>query len=314
MNVDITVVVPYHNEIQTIELTLEQIGRQTLSAKHAIFVNSSSTDNTSDILDEWIKKNQHRFSTKFENIFENTNNPGSSKNVGVRRANTEWIAFMDCGQRFEVDWLEKQYRFVEENNVEVAFGVVYLSGVNWVDRCAVAQTYGYKRNRPCVPSTLVKKTVFDKTGLFLEGRRSGYDMAWRIKLKKINVKWGINESVKITYRGVNFASTITHLFKKSIMYARPALGLEGYPIPYYYIFFLILFLFSASQSYRVTALVFLVYLLSRVFVTPVVKSHSLIFYREHPFEALFGLGVVGVVIDVGKIIGYFLGIKDYLTK
>lgn len=314
MSADITVVVPYHNEQHSIESTLERIGQQKLPAKRAIFVNSSSTDDTSKILDEWIIENQNRFSTQFENMFENTSNPGSSKNVGIRHADTEWLAFMDCGQEFERDWLEKQFDYVKKHNVDVVFGVVYLSGVNWVDRCAVAQTYGYKRYRPCVPSTLVKKSVFDKTGLFLEGRRSGYDMAWRVKVIKLDIKSAINNDVTIKYCGANFSNNLKHLFEKSILYARPALGIEGYTTPYYYILFLILILSVTLVTPTISVKLFCFYLLVRTFVTPVIKSHSIVFYKEHLIEAVFGLGVVGLFIDTGKIIGYYKGVKDFIPN
>ena len=227
MKADITVVIPYYNEQHTIQSAIERIANQTLTAKRAIFVNSSSTDSTSEILDKWVQENQHKYCTFFENIFEHTSNPGSSKNVGIRHTDTEWLAFMDCGQNFELDWLQKQFTYATEQDLDVSFGVVYMTGINWIDRCSVAQTYGYKHNRPCVPSTLTRKSVFDKTGLFLEGRRSGYDMAWRIKVLKTDVKSAINKDVTIKYKGANFAPTLSHLFRKSILYARPALGIEG---------------------------------------------------------------------------------------
>jgi glycosyltransferase involved in cell wall biosynthesis len=311
---EITVVVPYYNESHIIETCLEQIGQQTYSAKRAIFVNSSSTDDSSAVLDNWIKNNQHRFSTKFENVFENTSNPGSSKNIGIQRANTAWVAFMDCGQHFEPTWLDQQINFANQYKLDVSFGVVYLTGINWVDRCACAQTYGYKRNRPCVPSTLVKKSIFEKTGLFLEGRRSGYDMAWRIKVAKLDIKSGVNEGVKIMYYGTNFASNFSQLFVKSILYARPALGIDGYTIPYYYISIFLLMSFALFIVPDAVIKLFYLYLLIRIFVTPIVKSGGVSFYKEHPFEAFLGLGIVGLSIDIGKVIGYFKGVKDFISN
>ena len=58
---------------------------------------------------------------------------------------TKWIAFMDCGQKFPTDWIERQINYINSNKLDVSFGVVYLNGVNWVDRCAIAQTYGIWR-------------------------------------------------------------------------------------------------------------------------------------------------------------------------
>jgi len=311
MNFEITVIVPYYNEKKTIEYTLERVGVQSFPAKVAIFVNSSSTDDTFQIVDTWIKKNQHRFLTQFENVFENTDNPASSKNVGICHADAEWIAFMDCGQNFEKDWLENQCQYVEKNSVDVVSGVVFLVGENWVDRCAVAQTYGYKISRPCVPTTLVKKTVFEKTGLFLEGRRAGYDAAWPRKLKKLGIKRGINEEVKIYYSGFNFSSKLRQLYIKSILYAKPCVAIEGDLTPYLYVVLPLLFFSTLAISYKITFALIVIYFLTRLFFLPIIKSKGILFYKEHFIEALLGLGIVGLVIDLGKMIGTMKGIYHY---
>jgi len=314
MNADITVVVPYYNEKATIEYTLEQVGNQSLPAKYAFFVNSSSTDDTSDMVSHWIEKNQHRFSTQFRNTYENTCNPGSSKNVGIRHADTDWVAFMDCGQNFEKDWLEKQYMGALESKVDVISGVVCLTGDNWVDRCAVAQTYGYKRNRSCLPTTLVKRSVFGKTGLFLEGRRAGYDVAWLIKLKKIGLERAINEKVKIHYIGTNFSSTLSSLYKKSALYAKSTVGLEGYSIPYLYVIFLLMFLSVWAISGKAALAVILLYFLTRSFFLPVIKSRNVLYYKEYPLESILGLGLVGFVVDFGRVKGTLQGVLSSLFK
>lgn len=311
MSPDITVIVPYHNEKESIEFTLERVGEQTLPAKTAIFVNSSSTDDTFDVVDNWIRKNQHTYATQFLNIFENTDNPASSKNAGIRRAATEWVAFMDCGQNFEKTWLEQQFRFAGEHDLDVVSGVVYLVGENWVDRCAAAQTYGFRRNRPCVPTTIARKSVFEKTGLFLEGRRAGYDVAWINSLRKLGIERGVNEPVRITYIGFNFSSNLAHLYRKSVTYARPSVALEGYWMPYAYAISPLLLAITTAASVRAAGAALLLYFLARTFLVPIVKSRSFVFFKEHPWEAMLGLGVVGFVIDLGKTVGTWQGIRCY---
>ncbi|MFA6238839.1 MAG: glycosyltransferase family 2 protein [Bacteriovorax sp.] len=311
MNPDITVVIPYHNEKKTIEYTLERVGKQTLPAKVAIFVNSSSTDDTFDIVNKWIEKNQSRFQTQFKNVFEQTDNPASSKNVGIRNSETEWIAFMDCGQNFEKYWLESQYQFAIKNKIDVVSGVVYLAGENWVDRCAVAQTYGYKKTRPCLPTTLVRKSVFEKTGLLLEGRRAGYDAAWPIKLKKMEIQRGINEDVMIRYIGFNFSSNLKHLFKKSIMYAKPTVAIDNYWVPYLYLIYPLLILLAFFVSIPLAFGLILLYIFARAAFLPIIKSKNTRIFQEHPWESLRGLFIVGFIIDLGKLVGIIQGIRFY---
>jgi len=311
---EITVVVPYYNESHVLEFTLEQIAKQTLPATKAVFVNSSSTDSSSDVVDAWISNNQAKFKTEFVNVFENSSNPGSSKNVGVRHADTKWVAFMDCGQEFELDWLENQYKYVADNSLDISFGVVCLTGENWVDRCAVAQTYGYKVPRTCTPGSIVKRKVFDKTGCFIEGRRAGYDLAWRIKVRSVNIKYDINYNAQIAYQGINFASSTWGVFKKSILYSRPSFGLDGYYTPYYHLFGFLLIMLVIISLPLISIYLFVSYFIVRSFLIPIMKSKSVLFYKEHPFEAILGLGLVGLLIDVGKVIGYFMGWVDLIKN
>jgi glycosyltransferase involved in cell wall biosynthesis len=311
MRPEITVIVPYHNEKDTIEFTLERVGEQTLAPKTAIFVNSSSTDGSPQIVDEWIGRNQQRFFTRFVNLFERTDNPASSKNAGIRRAETEWVAFMDCGQNFERNWLEQQFRFASDRGLDVVSGVVYLVGENWVDRCAVAQTYGYRRNRPCIPTTLARRAIFEAAGLFLEGRRAHYDAVWAARLKELGIERGVNEAVRIEYIGTNFAASLAQLYGKSVLYATPAVAIEGYWMPYAYAIGSLLFAVVIAVSIEAAAAIFLLYFLARACVIPILKSRGIAYFREHPVEALAGLGIVGTLLDVGKTVGTWKGMRQY---
>ena len=314
MTPEITVIVPYYNERETIRYTLQRVAEQSLPATHALFVNSSSSDDTPAIIDAWIKENQPQFATRFENVFADTDTPASSKNAGVQRAITEWVAFMDCGQNFPRDWLEKQFAYAENYRLDIVSGVVYLTGQNWVDRCAIAQTYGYRRNRPCLPTSLIRKSVFEKTGLLAEGRRAGYDAAWLLRLKTLGIGRGINSDVVIEYIGTNFSSNLAHLFRKSIMYAKPSVALPGYYVPYAYAGLSLAFLAILTASPSLALLLFTAYFLARTFVIPVLKSGSAAFFRENPVASLFGSGLVGLVMDCGRLTGTWQGIYQYHLK
>jgi glycosyltransferase involved in cell wall biosynthesis len=308
---DITVIVPYYNEWETIRYTLERVAAQTLPASRALFVNSSSTDDTPAIVDAWIAENQSLLATRFENISAGTNTPASSKNAGVRHATGEWVAFMDCGQNFQLDWLEKQFAFAQARNFDIVSGVVYLTGKNWVDRCAIAQTYGYRRHRPCLPTSLIRRSLFEKGGMLAENRRAGYDAAWLLQLKKLGVPRGINNDVVIEYIGTNFSSRLSHLFRKSIQYAKPSVGLPGYRSPYVHAGASLVFVAALVAAPWAARVMFISYFLLRTFVVPVLKSRGTAFFRENPVVALFCGGLVSMVMDCGRLIGTWLGIFHY---
>lgn len=311
--IDVTVVFPYYNEASTLPKTLELISQQTTPPKEVIFVNSSSNDDSSKLLDDWIKENQPNFRTIFSNIYEGTNNPASSKNVGIRNAKTEWVAFMDCGLLFPVNWLECQWNFVNKHNLDVVSGVCFLSGKGLVDKCAIAQTYGYKRKRPVVPSTLIRKSVFERTGLFLENRRAGYDAEWPLELKRQGIPRGVNEEVIIQYNGVNFGNNLPFILKKCVIYAIPTVGLKNYKIPYYFLLLTIVgFIAYLAMPYSWPWFL-LAYFFLRGIVIPVKKSKSFAIYKEHP-QAIIFLPIVAFTMDLGRLVGILMGIYKYHIK
>ena len=62
MKPEVTVVIPYYNESKNIKKTLSLIAKQSSPAKEAIFVNSSSTDDSFLVVNDWINENILNFS------------------------------------------------------------------------------------------------------------------------------------------------------------------------------------------------------------------------------------------------------------
>ena len=174
----------------------------------------------------------------------------------------------------------------------------------------MAHTYGYQRKRVVVPSTLVRKSIFEKTGLFLENRRAGYDHAWKIYLKKAALLRGVNLDAVIRYNGVNFADSFISLFKKMILYSKSSTAIQYYYMPY--IFAVIVTSLGISMFFNFMFIIWfiLIYILARWFFIPTIKSRGISVFLDHPLTIIYMLPV-GIVLDFGRIIGIFQGIYSY---
>ncbi len=243
---------------------------------------------------------------KFYNINANTYFPSSSKNAGVKFSKYKWLAFMDCGLKFDKNWLIKQVNYINENILEVVSGVIQLKGNSLFDACCVAQTYGYNKKRATIPSTLIKKDVFLKNGYFIE-RRAGYDRVWPSILKKKNITRGINDNSIMMYEGTNFANGIISLIRKSITYSIPTIYLKMYYYPYLFLFFFVFFVGTLFINYHISILFFLIYIFLRTFIIPFVKSNNFSIIRDYPLSILY-LPIVGIVMDISRIIGLIIGL------
>ena len=297
MKLDITIIIPYYNECKTIIKTLDLISNLSIKPYEVILINSSSTDNTSDLINEWIENNNIK---NFQNIFKNTFLPSTSKNIGIQLAQSEYIAFMDCDLNFKNDWILDQYTALTKNNLDVVFGNVILKGNSIFDICCVAHTYGYEKINECVPGTILRKSCFKITGEFLS-YRAGYDPQWRKEVKKY-LKYGFSNMHPLTYMNTNYAKNLWDLINKTILYTTSSnkinISMKNILL---IIIFLITFLSTFFNQF-LTLIIFFTYFFLRSFLLPVIKSKNIFQFYYIPIF-LFWLPITAIIIDFSKIFG-----------
>lgn len=311
--IDISVVIPYYNESSTIKTTLELIKDQTYKPKEVIFINSSSTDDSSEIIDLWIGGQSANNKVKYLNINSNSATPSSSKNLGINNSNYEWIAFMDCGLIFSKNWLKVLVAQLQRHDFKpgIVSGVCKLYGYTSFDMCAVAHTYGVGTNRVCIPGSIVNRAVFDRTGLFLDNMRASYDRAWQKKTRDKNIYRITPDINNVSYIGINFSKSTVDLFKKIVLYSKPAVNVKKYYTPFVYIFFAILLVLVFISSVIYGAVIFLWYAIMRGYFLPLYKSNDRILILKS-IKSILLLPFVGMVIDIARLYGYLLGYMDRL--
>ena len=86
-----SIIVPVYNVEKYLEKCLESILNQTFKDFEAIIVNDGSTDNSQEIIDKYVNKDQKIFkSFKKEN-----GGLSDARNFGIERAKGEYIVFLD---------------------------------------------------------------------------------------------------------------------------------------------------------------------------------------------------------------------------
>lgn len=298
----ISVVVPYYNEHHCLSYLLDQLAAQTLPPTEVILVNSSSTDHSSKLIDEWISTNQQQ--AIFTNLETTTNTPGGSKSAGIAVARGELLAFMDCGLTFPAHWLESQLELLSSTGADWVSGVCLTTGASLVDKCAIAHTYGYRSARAVIPSSLVRRSVFARIGTF-RNLRAGYDAEWARASKLAGLRREINSGVIVEYQGVNFAKDLRGVFMKSLRYARPSVGRNDTVVPLVYVLAAVVALVIAALSPVLLAAGFASYVLARL-VIAFKRSREPRYFLSSPAR-LLTLITVGLVMDFGKLCGFATG-------
>jgi glycosyltransferase involved in cell wall biosynthesis len=114
----ISVIIPVRDEAEGIERLLDDLLRQRRAAKEIVVVDTGSTDDTRErVAAVALRDSRVR-------LFEAPGAlPGGGRNVGLRAATGEWVAFVDGGMRVGDDWLAALMRPVDERaDVDVVLG------------------------------------------------------------------------------------------------------------------------------------------------------------------------------------------------
>lgn len=107
----ISLVVPCHNHAATLPRALASALQQS-GLLEVIVVNDRSTDDTLDVLGDWVRSDKRIRAVHLE-----TNvGPGAARNVGVAVAQGSYVSFLDADDEFLGDFFGKALEIFESNS------------------------------------------------------------------------------------------------------------------------------------------------------------------------------------------------------
>ena len=111
----VSVIMPSYNTGQFIAESIESVLAQTYTNWELLIVDDASTDNTDEVVADVKKRHCER--SEAIHYFKNNRNRGAaySRNLALREAKGEWIAFLDSDDLWLPEKLEKQLKFMNDN-------------------------------------------------------------------------------------------------------------------------------------------------------------------------------------------------------
>lgn len=121
MSILVSIITPSYNSSKYIEETIRSVQSQTFKEWEMIIVDDCSTDNTIDIVEQFI------LSDNRIKLFENNTNLGAAetRNLAIKKSKGRYIAFLDSDDVWLPNKLEKQLLFIEENNLSFTYSAYY---------------------------------------------------------------------------------------------------------------------------------------------------------------------------------------------
>lgn len=206
----VSVITPVYNGENTISKTIESVINQTFNDFEMIIVDDISTDNTKKIVEKYTKQD------KRIKYFALRKKGGASvaRNYAINKAKGRYIAFLDGDDLWYPDKLEKQVKFMQDNNYAFTYtdyDYVDADGkkMNRIRKCPKTMTY----RRMLIGDAIGCLTVMydsKETGVVRVPelkKRNDYAL-WCIILKKIKNGYKYNE-VLSSYRKDDNGDTLS---------------------------------------------------------------------------------------------------------
>jgi len=224
---EITIVVPMFNARKTAEKCLISLLRQSYENYEIIMVDDCSTDGTYELVKQLVDQSERiRIKQTRENL-----GAAAARNLGIKEAKGEYIAFTDCDCVVDTQWLERLVDCLVTNRGEVAGGEVKTPReINFFARSLgtlhkPAPKLISKDEAEDIPtcnaifkkSLLARMNYFDEAFKFCGGEDT--DLCARIKSKKIPIHYA-PEAILWHYHKNGFISFIRWRFNSGIGLSR----------------------------------------------------------------------------------------------
>ena len=113
----VSIIIPVYNSSKYIEETIKSINSQTYKNYEAIFIDDCSTDNSVEIIEKYRNINKNMILIKIEKHI----GVSRTRNIGIKKAKGRYLTFLDSDDIWVRDKLEKQIKYIKENNFEFIY-------------------------------------------------------------------------------------------------------------------------------------------------------------------------------------------------
>lgn len=176
MSYTITIISPIFNVAKYIVRCMESLSMQTLAHIEVIFVDDHSTDNSIQLIQEYIT--MHALNEDWHILQTPTNQgPAAARNIGIDAAKGEYIAFVDADDWIEGNMMQILYNLAQEHNADISSSAAILDFPNHSHKVMLNPRVGCGTLTKCQRRFLLQHFVSNfTTMLFNRGWLNQYNL------------------------------------------------------------------------------------------------------------------------------------------
>lgn len=110
----VSIIMPVYNIEKLLKYTIDSILRQTFNNFELLLIDDGSTDGSASMCDEYAEKD-----SRIIVIHKENQGPSATRNLGIEKANGEFIVFVDSDDLIQPKMLEKMYTTICKYNTDL---------------------------------------------------------------------------------------------------------------------------------------------------------------------------------------------------
>ena len=185
----ISVIVPVYNTSKYIKKCLDSVLNQTMNDLEIIIVNDGSTDDSEEIIEEWIKKNKDKIQIKY---FQKENGGLSeTRNFGAKHATGEYITFLDSDDYLDVNIYRNLEKYMEEKIELIKFKICTVNEKNEILQKFDGPAFGKITGPEAFKKLYDTDTYMDISCIYLYKREFYLKNNFEFELKRYHEDFGL---------------------------------------------------------------------------------------------------------------------------
>lgn len=211
----ISIILPVFNMAQYLPACLDKLLQQSVKELEIVCVNDGSTDSSLEILQTYSERD-----SRIKVVNQTNQGPGPARNIGIKLAVGEFLAFMDADDFFHDDAvLEKLYELARQHDVKICGGGIKIITQKNAANGEITEisferfaAYGLTNYINFQRSTgfyryIYKRQFIIDNNLFFPALRRGEDYIWFIKVQVAAKKFYAADVIMYVYRQNHKSST-----------------------------------------------------------------------------------------------------------
>jgi glycosyltransferase involved in cell wall biosynthesis len=187
----VSVIIPTYNRAFLLDRAIDSVLRQTVQCSELIIVDDGSTDHTHEILRDLLTS-----AGVSCRVFSQENaGPAAARNLGLRKSEFPFVAFLDSDDHWHKQKLAKQYQYLTSNpqyhishtrEKWLRRGLHLNQKKKHIPRDGDIFDHCLQLCAVGMSTVMMKKDLFDEVGVFDESLRccEDYDLWLRVSCKK----------------------------------------------------------------------------------------------------------------------------------